>query len=389
MNQKPELSVIIPCYNSEKTLEEAVLSVLNDDIGYSYEIIMVDDGSTDNTKRIIRSFVSKYENVRAVYHNVNKGGGATRNTAVQNASADLIFCLDSDDMIGKGSLKKMIDFQKENNLDGVGVAKSIKFKGKDLNDIAFINEFGYVNEHIPFQSLFEGDTCSLYSVFLHTKKSFESINGYPTAHGFDTQGFAFRFLANGFKASTCPDTTYHHRINFHRSYYLREYDSGKVNHNWRMVYEEYLFLFDDETKNTILTFDYNNPNLFLNSILIGKKILIPDYQKYIAPGSKEIFLQTLKDKGQLTVFDNYWLGVYAEEKADMKAALDSYTELLKNGFAPPLVAFKGVNTLSKISSISFDELVDRAKKFNQYALQGHRISLFRRIVRKLIRTIKK
>lgn len=246
-----KLTIIIPCFNSSATLEEALVSIYVQDIKIPFEIIIVDDGSTDNTKNLIKELAKKYEKVKYFFHEKNMGGGTARNTAITKGDGDLIFCLDSDDILSPKSLDKMINLLLEKRCDGVGFSKSIKFNKKNIKDVVYIDNFGYVNEIIPFKSLFEKATCSLYSVFLFTRKSFEVINGYPTDHGFDTQGFAFRFLANGLTAYTCPETTYLHRVNFHRSYYIREFEEGKANSNWIKIFEEFLYLFNNEVQKKI------------------------------------------------------------------------------------------------------------------------------------------
>lgn len=96
-NSQPLISVIIPCYNYGKYLSYAVESALgqtgND---FGTEIIIVDDGSTDNTAEIVRDFGSP---VHYVYQD-NQGLSAARNTGIENASGDFIIFLDADDVLG-------------------------------------------------------------------------------------------------------------------------------------------------------------------------------------------------------------------------------------------------------------------------------------------------
>ncbi len=252
-----KLSIIIPCYNCEKTLLEAVESCYKQ--GFSedeFEIVMVDDGSDDNTRGIMKEAAIAHNNIRTFFHEINKGGGATRNTATQNANADIIFCLDSDDLLPPNTLKKMHTHLTEKNCDGVGIHKSIKFIGNNTNNISCTHIFNRVNEKIEIEDLLQKKgLCSLYSTFMFTKKAFKKAGGYPTEHGFDTQGFAWRFLAAGLYAETCPDAAYLHRVQFHESYYLREFNNGKVNFNWQKIFFENIHLFSDDTQRFILSFN--------------------------------------------------------------------------------------------------------------------------------------
>ena len=133
----PKLSIIIPCYNCEDTLREAVDSCYIQ--GFSneeFEIIMVDDGSTDNTWKLMQGIASEYKNIKVLQHSRNRGGGATRNTAIKNSSADVLFCLDSDDILPPDTLGKMYTFLKEKNCNAVCIHRFINFNGKDTSDIA-------------------------------------------------------------------------------------------------------------------------------------------------------------------------------------------------------------------------------------------------------------
>lgn len=253
---KKDISIIIPCYNCADTLVEAVESCFLQGLD-NFEVVMVDDGSTDKTREVMQTLAKKHSEIKLFYHDKNKGGGATRNTAIGHSEAEVIFCLDSDDILPENTLSKMFTFMKEKKCDGVGIHKSVKFRGKNTNDIEHIDIFGYSGEKIPFESLVEknGVMCPLYSTFMHTKKAFSVAGGYPTEHGFDTQGFAWRFLSAGLVAYTCPDAVYLHRIQFKKSYYLREAEAGKANYNWQDILAEHLELFNDESQKFILTFN--------------------------------------------------------------------------------------------------------------------------------------
>lgn len=89
----PEVSVIIPTYNRGFLIERTVRSVLNQTVD-NFEVLVVDDGSTDNTEEKIKNLCDK----RIVYlkHNTNKGASAARNTGIINAKGNFIAFLDSD-----------------------------------------------------------------------------------------------------------------------------------------------------------------------------------------------------------------------------------------------------------------------------------------------------
>ena len=93
-SNKPLVSVILPTYNRARLVSRSINSVLKQTYN-NFELIIIDDGSTDNTKQIINSFNDN----RIVYlkHNHNKHASAARNTGIAKSKGELIAFLDDDD----------------------------------------------------------------------------------------------------------------------------------------------------------------------------------------------------------------------------------------------------------------------------------------------------
>src|SRR3990172_6705773 len=106
----PKVSVIIPTYNRLPLLKEAIDSVLAQDFE-DFELIAVDDGSTDGTAEEIRGYGGR---VRLLQHSENRGVSAARNKGVLHARGKYIAFLDSDDLWVKGKLKIQVTFLDEN-----------------------------------------------------------------------------------------------------------------------------------------------------------------------------------------------------------------------------------------------------------------------------------
>ncbi len=96
------ISVIIPVYNVEKYLPQCLDSVLQQDFD-SYEIIAVNDGSTDSCGEILKEYASKYNRI-VVVGQENKGLGGARNTGIEKAVGEYLLFLDSDDSLKPGTL---------------------------------------------------------------------------------------------------------------------------------------------------------------------------------------------------------------------------------------------------------------------------------------------
>lgn len=97
MNYK--ISVIIPVYNAESTLETSINSVINQSIGFeNIEVIIVNDKSTDTTKSIINQYCSQYPNIIGIHLDKNSGfPGKPRNIGIEHATAPYLIFLDADD----------------------------------------------------------------------------------------------------------------------------------------------------------------------------------------------------------------------------------------------------------------------------------------------------
>lgn len=106
----PQIAVIVPCYNQGKFLQEALDSVLAQSL-QEWELIVVDDGSSDNSAMVAKSYAAKDFRIRYVYQE-NAGPSAARNKGVKLTSAPLIFFLDGDDLIHSELLRCGVAYMK-------------------------------------------------------------------------------------------------------------------------------------------------------------------------------------------------------------------------------------------------------------------------------------
>ena len=110
-----QLSIIIPAYNCEKSVERCIESVLSQKIEYTYEIIVINDGSTDNTKDILNKF-KNIENIHVIEQK-NKGYSGARNTGIDFATGRYLMFLDSDDEMLPNGIKALLDRAYEYDAD--------------------------------------------------------------------------------------------------------------------------------------------------------------------------------------------------------------------------------------------------------------------------------
>ena len=93
-----KISVIIPCYNEEDSIETTVKEVTEvfNFTGIIYEILVINDGSTDNTLNILKKIENDYDNIRVFSHDFNFGYGASLKTGIKNSRFDIIGITDAD-----------------------------------------------------------------------------------------------------------------------------------------------------------------------------------------------------------------------------------------------------------------------------------------------------
>lgn len=135
-----EISVIIPAYNAEENIKATLNSLLNQTFE-NFEVVLVNDGSTDNTESIIKEFMIRDSRIKYIYQK-NSGVAIARNTGIDNSSGEYISFLDSDDYYDSLYLEKMYRKIKEkddnicycgyNFTNGLTHKNNTKFKSKNL-----------------------------------------------------------------------------------------------------------------------------------------------------------------------------------------------------------------------------------------------------------------
>ncbi len=117
------LSIIVPVYNHMDVLKRCIDSLIDQETDYTYELLLIDDGSTDGAQLFIEEY-STYKNVR-VFHQKNGGIAAARNTGICHARGHYIMFVDCDDYVHKDIVEKMIHKAVESNADIVMCAHNL------------------------------------------------------------------------------------------------------------------------------------------------------------------------------------------------------------------------------------------------------------------------
>lgn len=157
MNKK--ISIIIPIYNSEKYINKCIDSILNQTYK-DYELILINDGSKDNSLNIIKDYEKKYDFIK-VYDQKNSGPAVTRTNGIKYANTPYIMFIDSDDYLDEDYIKSYID-----NIDGYDVVVG-GYKKVDDNKTLFIRRLNKEGEFSKY--VVPAPYCHLYRKEFLTK----------------------------------------------------------------------------------------------------------------------------------------------------------------------------------------------------------------------------
>lgn len=197
LNKYPSVTIIVPCFNEEKTITKTVFSLL--DLDYpkdKLKIIVVDDGSKDDSFKVIKK-LEKYNQVK-VFHKENGGKHTAVNFALDKIKTDLVGCLDADSFVDKDTLKRIaLSFE---NPQIMAVTPSIKVY-KPQNIIQKIQRVEYnwgifLRKMLSFlDALYV--TPGPFSIF--RRKVFDDLGYYKKAYNTEDLEMALRMQSKHYK----------------------------------------------------------------------------------------------------------------------------------------------------------------------------------------------
>lgn len=215
--KSPKISVIVPSFNSEKTIEKCVRAILNSKSS-DLELIVVDDKSTDNTKKILKSYL-KNKKIKLIFHKLNKGTPITCNDGFRIARGKYIVILGSDVFIKRNCIAKLIEPLEKNNDIGMTQGYLINTFSKGIESIGhFLTIFGF-----PYELYSERYKNSKRPIRIFGARAiiacravaYKKIGGFDEDyifHGEDTD-LSWRISLAGYQIHSIPQAiAYHHHI---------------------------------------------------------------------------------------------------------------------------------------------------------------------------------
>ncbi len=244
------VSFFIPAYNCASTIKESLESIINGNLQDGDEIVICNDCSTDNTSIILQQFKEKYPFIKIVNHFRNKGGAAARNTAIENSNNDILFCLDSDNILVAGSVQRLKSFLLKSGADVAAFKELRYFKNKKEN---VTHKWVFKEGVTTLADCLSGPVVPGASGnYMFTKESWGRAGGYPEFAGaLDAWGFGFRQLASGSKMLVMSDSYYYHRYG-HESYWVRASRKGKTSLIAIQILIPFLDLIDEKDVDYIM-----------------------------------------------------------------------------------------------------------------------------------------
>jgi glycosyltransferase involved in cell wall biosynthesis len=201
----PEISVLMTVYNEQRFLAETIKSILNQTFK-DFELIIVNDGSTDNTKKIIQEYMKKDKRIIYLENKINKGFNNWHNIlnlGLAKAKAKYIARIDADDLCHPNRLKKQYDYLERNkNLFLIGTsADVIDYRGKKIDEM--------IKKHWPSKII--KYRLSVSNPFIHSSIFFRNEGfKYPSQN---EHAFYLNLSRNGKKLRNIREKLIAYRIN--------------------------------------------------------------------------------------------------------------------------------------------------------------------------------
>lgn len=161
VNSRPlyDLQIVVPVYNVDKYLEQCIESLINQKTNYKYKIIFINDGSTDNSLKILNKY---HQSFVEIINQKNMGLACARNTGLKIIDAKFVCFVDSDDYVSPLFVEKMVESMISTNADIIECNKAVKKqkllcanKKTKLTNIDSFNLSGFAWNHIYKSSIFD------------------------------------------------------------------------------------------------------------------------------------------------------------------------------------------------------------------------------------------
>lgn len=330
-NKKPLVSIILPSYNHAKYIKESIDSALNQTYK-NIELIIVDDGSTDNSKEIILSY--KDERIKSYFFNKNKGAVYATNFCIKHSLGEYISVLNSDDIYYPNKIKKQLNFFLKNKETSAvfSFAQAIDENSNKLSKNTALEPHETIKSNRTdfLKHFLHSGNILIHPTALIKKEVYKKIGFYDNRlHQIPDFEYWVRMCSLGYNIKVIPEKLIQYRF---RDNELNTSNGNRVDVSNRLIFE-YQFLLE------------NYFNLKIEDI---KSIFVlPDKYKNITNDDREFViaesLLNYEHKG------NLYKSVYK------LTALNKLFEIIKNE--------KVKNYLEKKYNFSYPQLIEQTGEY--------------------------
>ncbi len=197
------ISIIVPCYNQGSYLKDCIESVLDQDV--QGELIIINDGSTDNSLEVAKKYAEKRPDIVKVITQTNRGLASARNTGIMNAKFSWVLPLDADDKLEPGALERIsevINSETDPNVDII--APSFKTFSSSDETIILLPQ--------PKLEDFRAGNRIAYCSAIR-KTALKAVGGYSPkmVEGYEDLHLTMNLLSRGSKITTIPEVLWMYR----------------------------------------------------------------------------------------------------------------------------------------------------------------------------------
>lgn len=213
MNKKVLISIIMPIYNAEEYLDDSIQSILSQKED-NYELLLIDDGSVDNSLKIIKKYEKENKNIRVISRK-NKGILKTRLEGIENAIGEYIMFVDADDRLPSNVLSTYLKYLSKKKYDIIRGNYELISDKKYIKKIEFDSLKEVTKEHYEEKVYLDFLTGPKYNSIWRTlvkKDLFKLYSDIMISMG-DDQALVLSTLNNSNNILLIPDIVYSYRIN--------------------------------------------------------------------------------------------------------------------------------------------------------------------------------
>ena len=213
----PPITILIAAYNEAADIATTLKSIFLEDYPNTVHVIVINDGSNDETVNIVRSFMSEHQNLSLIDLNQNGGKANALNDGLEQCSTDIVITIDADSYLWKDALRNLVGRYLSDPANTKAVAGEILIRNSRENWITKAQEWDYflgIASVKRIQSLFQGTLVAQGAFSLYDRKTLVELGGWPNKVGEDIvltwkilmAGYRVGHAENACAFTNCPNT---------------------------------------------------------------------------------------------------------------------------------------------------------------------------------------